>query len=64
MKSRKWRRTEVIELPDQDKIGTLGEKKTHRYLEILKADNIKHAKRKKTNRIPQENEKTTRNQTT
>ena len=35
--------TEGIELPNQEKIRTLGEKETYKYLEILKADTIKQA---------------------
>ena len=55
-----------IELPNQEKIRTLGEKETNKYLVILEGDTIKHAemKEKLKKRIPQENEKTTRNQTT
>ena len=30
-----------MELPSQDKIRTLGEKETYKYLGILEADNIK-----------------------
>ena len=48
------------------KIRTLGEKETYKYLGILEADTIKHAKMKEKilKRIPQENEETIRNQTT
>ena len=44
----------------------LGEKETYRYLGILEADTIKQVKmkEKRKKRIPLENEKTTRNQTT
>ena len=58
--------TKGIELPIQDKTRTLGEKETHEYLGILEANAIKHAemKEKKLKRIHQENDKTTRNQTT
>ena len=38
--------TEGIELPNQEKIGTLGEKETYKYLGILKADTIKQDERK------------------
>ena len=41
MKSDKRYRTDRIELPNQDKIGTHGEKETSKYLGILKADTIK-----------------------
>ena len=34
------------ELPNQDKIGTLGEKETYKYLSILEADTIKHVEMK------------------
>ena len=33
--------TEEMETPNQEKIRTLGEKETYRYLGILKADTIK-----------------------
>ena len=32
-----------IELPNEDKIRTFGEKETNKYLEILEVDTIKHA---------------------
>ena len=41
MKSGKRYLTDKIELPCQDKITTLGEKKTYKYLYILEADTIK-----------------------
>ena len=37
---------EGIELPNQEKIRTLGEIETYKYLKILKADTIKHAEMK------------------
>ena len=43
MRSRKRDITEGIELPNQDKIRTLREKKTYKYLGILEAKFIKHA---------------------
>ena len=56
--------TEGIELPNQDKIRTLGEKETYKYMGILEADTIEQAKMKeKLKRIPQKTEKTTWNQT-
>ena len=41
MRSGKWQMTEGIELPNQEKIKTLVEKETYKYLEILEADTIK-----------------------
>ena len=41
MKSGKLHRMEGIKLPNQDKIRTLGEKETSKYLAILEADTIK-----------------------
>ena len=41
MKSGKPHLTNGMELPNQDKIRTLGEKETYKYLEILKADTTK-----------------------
>ena len=41
MKTGKWHLTDGIELPNQDKIRTLAEKETYRYLGILEADTIK-----------------------
>ena len=38
--------TEGVAQPNQEKIRTLGEKKTYEYLEILEADTIKHAEMK------------------
>ena len=46
MKSGKQQITEGIELSNQEKIRTLGEKKTHKYLGILEMDTIKQAKNK------------------
>ena len=46
MKSGKCYKKEEIELPNQDKIRTLGEKETYKYLGILEADTSKHAKMK------------------
>ena len=54
--------TEGMELANQEKIRMLGEKETSKYLGILEEDAIKQAKMKEE-RVPQENEKTTRNQT-
>ena len=45
-KSGKWHLTEEIELPNQDKIRTLGEKETYRYLGILEADSNKQVEMK------------------
>ena len=41
MKSGKWHLTDGMELPSQDKIRTVGEIETNRYLGILEADTIK-----------------------
>ena len=41
MKSGKRHLADGIELPNEDKIRTLGEKKTYNYLVILEADTIK-----------------------
>ena len=57
MKSGKRHLTEGIELPNQDKIRTLVENETNKYLGILEADIINQVKMKKQNskRISQEN---------
>ena len=54
--------TEGIELLNHEKIRILGEKETYKYLGILETDTIKQVEIKEKG-IPQENEKTTRNQT-
>ena len=59
MKSGKQQMMERIELLNQEKIRTFGEKETYKYLGIKEADSIKHQ-----TIIPQENEKITRNQIT
>ena len=41
MKSGKRHLTDGMELPDQDKIRTFGEKEMYKYLGILEADAIK-----------------------
>ena len=41
MKSGKRHLTDGMKLPNQDKIRTLGEKETYKYLGILEADTIK-----------------------
>ena len=46
MKSGKRYLTDGMELPNQSKIRTLGEKETYRYLSILEADIIKKVKMK------------------
>ena len=38
-----------MELPSQDKIRTLGEKETYKYLGILEADTIKQVETKRQN---------------
>ena len=60
MRSRK-QQMEGLELPNQEKIRTPGEKETYKYLGILEAD--KRRWKKKLKRIFQESDKTTRNQT-
>ena len=49
--------TDGMELPNQDKIRTLGENITYKYLGILEADTIKlvEMKDKNSKRISQEN---------
>ena len=47
IRSRKRQMTEGLELPSQEKIWTLREKETYKYLGILKTDKIKQAERKK-----------------
>ena len=49
MKSEKWHRTDGIDLPNQDKIRTLGENETYRDLGILEADTIKQVQMKYKN---------------
>ena len=46
MKSGKRHITNGIELPNQDKIRTLGENETYKYLGILDADTIKQVEMK------------------
>ena len=46
MKSGKRHLTEGIELPNQDKIRTLAENETYKYLGIFEADTIKQVKMK------------------
>ena len=46
MKSGKRHLTDGMELPNQDKIRTLGEKETYKYLGILEADTIKQVEMK------------------
>ena len=38
--------TDGMELPNQDKIRTFGEKETYKYLDILEADTIKQVEMK------------------
>ena len=47
MKSGKRPMTDGMELPNQDKIRTLGENETYKYLGILEADTIKQVQMKK-----------------
>ena len=46
MKSDKRHLTDRMELPNQDKIRTCGEKETYRYLGISEADTIKQVEMK------------------
>ena len=46
MKRGKRHMTEGMKLPNQDKIRTLGEKETYKYLGILEADTIKQVEMK------------------
>ena len=46
MKSGKRHRTDVMELPNQDKIRTLAENETYKYLGIFEADTIKQVEMK------------------
>ena len=46
MKSSKRHMTDGIELPNHDKIKTLGENETFKYLDILEADTIKQVEMK------------------
>ena len=52
IKSGKRHLTDGMELPSQDKIRMLGEKKTYKYLSILEADTIKQVEMK--NKIKKE----------
>ena len=64
MKSRKRHMTDGIELPNQEKIRTHGEKETYKYLGIVEADTIKEEEMKeKLESVSLENEKVTWNQT-
>ena len=49
MKSGKRHLTDRMELPSQEKITTIGEKETYKYLSILKADIIKQVEMKEKN---------------
>ena len=46
MKSSKRHRTDGMKLPNQDKVRTLGENETYKYLGILEADTIKQVEMK------------------
>ena len=66
MKGGKRHMMEGIELPNQEKIRTIRENETYKFLGILEADTIKQVEMKeklKKKRISQENEITTRKQT-
>ena len=49
MKSGKRQIMERIELPNKEKVRTLGEKETYKYLGILEADTSKQAEMKEKN---------------
>ena len=49
MKSGKRHLTDGMELLNQDKIRTFGEKETYKYLGILEADTIKQVEMKEKN---------------
>ena len=61
MKSGKRDMAKKMEQPNQEKIRTLGEKETYKYLGILEADTIKQLemKEKILKRVSQENQKAT-----
>ena len=46
MKSGKRHKTDGMELPNRDRIRTLEENETYKYLGILEADTIKHVQMK------------------
>ena len=50
MKSAKRHLTDGMKLPNQDKIRTLGEKETYKYLGILEADTIRQVEMKEKNK--------------
>ena len=54
---RKRQMTERIELPNKDRVKTLGEKETCKYLEILEAVIEKQAEIREKIRVSQTNEK-------
>ena len=65
MKSGRQHMTDRMEVPNRDKIRTLGENETYKYLGILEADTIKQVQMKekmKKKRISQ-NKKTTLDKT-
>ena len=49
MKSGKWHLTDGMELPSQDKIRTLGENETNKYLVSLEADTVKQVEMREKN---------------
>ena len=64
MNSGKQHLMDGMELPNQAKIRTLGEKrKSYKYLGILKADTIKQVEMKEKFRISEEKKKATRDKT-
>ena len=63
MKSGKWHITEEFKLPNQEKIRTLGEKETYKWIEILEADIIKQVEMKEIIKKEYLNQKATRDKT-
>ena len=65
MKSGKRHLTDGMEIPKKDKIKSLAENETYKYLGILEANTIKQKEIKEKNpeRLPQKNQKTTRDKT-
>ena len=65
MKSPKRHLTDGMKLPNRDKIKTLGEKRTYKYLGILEVDTIKQVEiKEKIKKVSQENQKATWDKTT
>ena len=65
MKSGKWHTTDRIELPNKDKIRTVGENDAYKYFGILEADTIKQVQMKDETQkeYPRRTRETTRDKT-